>query len=222
VKYYVETVLGLHKVKSFETGLKVLITDKRMDALENSGRITGYSKCGKHKLLSKYSSYKVDDADLDVHYIKNSVLNCQLELRSKLEHRFGASVYFTSAVKDLTYLNYVMDLSYDSPDIALVVEYLHEIGLVDFDFLVYTHKDDKKYRCYYLRIKISAKYANAIIDDLAKQRFEEREDVTRYDIIEKYSGLILDVTVDSRDSGFADLVAERYWSIVEEAKRWHK
>lgn len=221
MKYYVETVLGLHKVKSFKTEVLELITNKRMNKLEDSGRITGYC-CGREcKLLSKYSSCEVDTGDLDVHYIKNSVLNCQLDLNLKLKHKFGASVFFISAAKDLTCLNYAIDFKLGT-DMALVVEYLHEIGLVDFDFLVYVAKGGAAYYYYDLRIKISSKYADAIINDLAKQRLGDREDTARSDITEKYTGLILGITIDKSDFGFAELVAEKYWSMVEEAKRWHK
>lgn len=221
MKYYVDTFLGMYKVKSFETGATERITKKEMSDLEKSCEIIYESEETWGNLLSIYSSNEVADADLDVHYIKNSVLNCQLDLSEKLGNKFGASVAYNSAVKSLTYLTYRISFN-TNIDMTLVIEYLHEIGLVDFDFLVYANKTIKDHCYYYLRIKISTKYADAIVNDLARQRLKAADWEKRFDISEKYSGLVLTVSLNfsyPKHALYAERVNTIYLSMLEDNKK---
>lgn len=207
MKYYVGQLGDLFRVGSFDGSPAEDLTFEEAMELKESGDLIGLYYGGdrttdEREFVSKHSNYTVPEDNVDVHYIKNSILNCSLDLCRRL-NKFGIILRFDTATTDLSFLTYRLSFMHNI-NMASVITYLHEIGLVNFDLLEYRIKPESG-QLAYLRIKLSPKYTDAIINNVVQLMLEES--TNNYCISESYTGLILDLSAHD---------AHNYWSMLKE------
>lgn len=190
MRYYIGMCGKKYKIASFDGEREELVDLATLEKLKDCGDLIGSDLKNDFIFLSKYSSHKVPEDKMDSHYLKNTILRSELNLEYSLMHKFFVSFYFEAATKDLTYLTYRLAFERET-DMSKVIEYLHEIKLVNFDYLRYRTLY-KHTKCALIRIKVSANYANAAINALATEALKFNA-MLSYAVTEKYSGLLLGI-----------------------------
>jgi len=197
MRYYIGMCGKKYKIASFDGEREELVDLATLEKLTERGDLIGGDWEKGLWFVSKYSSYTVADNKVDSHYIKNNVLKCELDFRYNLMHKFYVDIYFEAVTKDLTYITYRLIFGRKT-DMQLVITCLHEMQLVNFDYLSYkTSEDNLQYA--FIRIKLSVNYTNAVINELAKvmKVIDESGIGTQQLIVtERYSGLILELATD--------------------------